>query len=71
SGLSSPVVFNSTTPNFSVSNTSPIAGTTYDGSVNGTETNTTVSISSISANWTGFSDTCSGLAATPYTVAVG
>ena len=70
-GISSPVVFNSTTPNFSVSNSAPTAGTVYDGSVTGTETNTTASISSLGANWTGFSDTCSGLAPTPYTVAVG
>ncbi|MHB8362555.1 MAG: beta strand repeat-containing protein [Patescibacteria group bacterium] len=70
-GLSTPVVFNSTTPNFSVSNSAPTAGSVYDGSVSGTETNTTASISSLGANWTGFSDTCSGLASTPYTVAVG
>ncbi len=71
SGLSSPVVFNSVNPNFSVSDSAPTAGTVYDGSVTGTETNTTASISSLGANWTGFSDTCSGLASTPYQVAVG
>ncbi len=71
SGLSNPVVFNSTNPNFSVSNSAPTAGTVYDGNVNGTEISSTESISTIDANWTGFSDTCSGLAATPYEVGIG
>ncbi len=70
-GLSTATVFNTTTPNFGVTNQSPTAGTVYDGSSNGSEVSANSNIASMSANWTGFSDTCSGLSSTPYTVAVG
>ncbi len=70
-GLSSPTVFNSTTPNFSVSDTAPTPGSVYDGNVDGQEVTSTASISSIDSNWTGFSDTCSGLTSSPYQVEVG
>jgi len=70
-GLSSPVVFNATTPNFSVENTAPTGGSVYDGNSSGVETAGNTDITSVKANWSGFSDSCSGLASTPYQVAIG
>ncbi len=70
-GLSSPTVFNTINPNFSVADTAPTAGSVFDGNINGTEVQSTQSISEISSNWTGFSDSCSGLASTPYQVEIG
>jgi hypothetical protein len=70
-GLSTGTIFNATTPNFSVQNTTPVAGTVYDGSTNGVEVSQVSNITTSNANWTGFSDACSGLTATPYQVAIG
>lgn len=70
-GTDLPTVFNATNPNFSVASTAPTASTIYDGSVNGSETSTTTSITIVNANWASFTDSCSGLPANPYRVAIG
>ena len=70
-GTGPPTVFNSTTPNFSVASSAPTASTVYDGSVNGSETSSTTSITSLNSNWASFADSCSGLPSNPYQVAIG
>ena len=72
-GVSALTVFNVTTPNFSVASTAPSSAgvTVYDGSTTNVENTTTASTSTLNTNWASFTDTCSGLAATPYTIAIG
>lgn len=63
------VTFNSGSMAFGSDATAPSAGTVYDGTVSGTQQRVgTTSLSQLSANWSGFSDSASGISSYSYSI---